>query len=184
MDEKEAIEKIEEGLKVIKRDSSQLYKFVGLLFNLASHISNEHVKKEIESELVVLQSLTGERSIVAKTDEIINYLEEAKERTGNPLENTFVGKQHGVRRVTHSDKYLEDLKKYSNMEGHIRDVEARILYDTEYVKNHHELIREHRKYAGYLHARLRGNIRIMDYIMDGELVFDEIITKNEFDSTR
>ncbi|MDP4012043.1 MAG: hypothetical protein Q8R00_00335 [Candidatus Nanoarchaeia archaeon] len=183
MKEEEVIKQVKECLTLIKANPSKLYNFLSATFGLLDRLKNKEKVKVLKGKLIELQSLTDERSIVVKVEELSELIKGLNEENKNPYINTFLGKHYGVRKYEYSPSYLKDLNKYKSILKYVKDAEERLLTDPLYVSHHHEKI-DHGHYETYLHARIKRNLRIMYKLKNGTLTFYRIITKNEFEDAK
>ncbi len=190
MKSEELIEEIKIIIEAIKADISRLHKGLPGLFKAADQLSaiDKSSASEIKARLLELNSLTDETEIISKIEEIKVILAKVKEKQKtivlDQYSGTYLVKYYGIKGVERTGNYLKANDKYKSSLKAIKKCESDILSTKEYIKNLHEPIK-YGKYAGYLHAKIDNNLRLM-YFVDTNtkiLWFDNIITKNELEKS-
>lgn len=172
-------------LEIVKSDKSKLRVAIPQLFKAVESLAflNKEESSKLKTSLLELNSLTDNQSINLKIDEIILQLSEIKTKSKD-TQNTYLVKYYGIKGVKRTNNYSKAIDKYKSNARAIEKCESNILSAKEYIKNMHEPIK-HGKYAGYLHARIDNNLRLMYFIdMNTKILwFDNVITKNDLEKS-
>jgi len=185
--DKEILESIKVDVSVIrsKLEPSKIrfiYKYVSDIIIGCDRMNDQKLAKKIKSEAASIMSTQDLEEIGKYLDGIIILISDAdniEEEKGK--KHTFLD----VKKTEESDRFKDDIKTYSSWEDNTRKLQQKILTWPDFEKNLHQRITSG-KWEGYLHARISGNLRLM-YIYDSEeksVLWDAIITKNEFDKSR
>ena len=184
----EVLAEIELRLETAKSDDTKLRKTIPYLFRAVEvlEVVDKQLVSELKAELLELNILFDRQSISNKIDEIKIIISKLKEKLKATetiqSSDTYLVKYYGVKSVERTNNYSKAKNKYKSSLKAIEKCGSDILSAKEYVKNLHEPIK-HGKYAGYLHARIDNNLRLMYFIDTNTKIlwFDNLITKNELE---
>jgi len=184
MKPKDALEQIESTLEVMKtRDMATTHKLATTLFRPADALAviDQPLSDGIKARLTEILSSAELVTIMSKIEEIKQILEQLKVKSIAP---TPQKRYLGVSQKQYLPTYLKAMEKYKAYAKALEKLETDILEASEYDKKLHEPIK-YGKWSGYLHARLTSNLRVMYRIdaMTKVLIFEDIITKNEFEKS-
>lgn len=177
MSDNELLEQIRILAESIKQNSDNLaavYKAVSRIMNLCKQLDNKTLAQEIEKETLAIGSSTDKTVIEAIANRIIELTLVVMPKETE--QNSCIQPESIIK----TPRYLDYCKKYES-QANIDAVEIRIQ-TFPCTKHLHERVVSG-KWKGYWHARLTGNLRIMYHYYEEsrELVYEAIITKNDFD---
>jgi len=174
---------IREFVNVIKAkrdDLCEVYSMISQLLRIISEISDETIRNMLKTGIIQLQNKVTE-DITQQSDKLLKYISAIVSAPAATKQKTYIDATGGI---SATSEYDDKKRKYSSYNDKIADVEEKIVRSFVFTKKLHEPIK-HGKYAGYLHARITENLRII-YIWDARskaLIFTNILTKNELDQT-
>ncbi len=179
MKPEEAIENLNNAIDYLRnvKEVSKVYSAVAKLYTLVETLpspQNEQAK-EVLNVLMAMSDL----------EEINEKLDLLKDIIASTKKNFAKQRYFSIKRIEHLPEYkFKRDGKYLNMRKQILDTEKKIVEVEDYVDTLHEKWK-HGKWAGYSHARVTGNLRIM-YLYDENtetLSFVDILTKNELEKS-
>ncbi len=163
-------------------DLGTAYRCAGQILRSAEHISDADSKEQIKTEARKILSSTSPQDIKNSCDSIQLIIETFR----NSKKELVVTKDIRTVRfmdpktITKTKRYMDDCLTYES-QGDIPATEIKIQTYSQ-SEHLHGLVTS-RTWKGYRHARLTYNLRIMYHWYEDErhLVYERIITKNEFD---
>ena len=168
-----------DGIESKIEDLGTVYRFANQILNICGKLANKAIAKDIRAEALKIVSTPDQAEIRAALEAIRNIISAPKLL---PPGKEKMKACFDIKNILKTNRYLNDCMAYAS-EGNIPACETRIQ-TFPCTPTLHGII-GYGKWAGYYHARLTYNLRIM-YLWSEEaktITYVAIITKNELDKS-